>query len=91
MATGYISVEPMTLAEVIELAEEQGYAVTVEPGTPTSINLLSKDKRDGCYGMSEEVVLDGETHVGSMGDPNLDGLEMAGEGSEEYIAICGEE
>ncbi len=91
MATAHISVEPMTLEEVIELAEAQGYAVTVEPGTPASINLLSEDERHGCYGMSEEVGLDGETHVGSMGDPKLDGLEMAGEGSEDYLAICGEE
>ncbi|WP_155988103.1 hypothetical protein [Brevundimonas sp. EAKA] len=91
MATGYISVEPMTLAEVIELAEAQGYTVTVEAGTPTSINLLSEDERYGCYGMSEEVGLDGETHIGSMGNPKLDGLEMAGEGSEDYVAICGEE
>ena len=81
----------MNLAEVIELAEEQSYTVTVEPGTPTSINLLSEDERDGCYGMSEEVGLDGETHVGSMGNPKLDGLVMAGEGSEDYVAICGEE
>lgn len=90
MATGYISVEPMTLEEVIELAESQGYAVTVEHGTPTSINLLAADERQGCYGMSEEVGNDGETYVGSMGDPKLDGLEMAADGSEDYEAICGE-
>lgn len=91
MATAHISVEPMTLEEVTELAEAQGYTVTVEPGTPTSISLLSEDERYGCYGMSEEVGVDGETHVGSMGDPKLDGLEMAGEGSDDYVAICGED
>lgn len=91
MSNGYISIEPMSLEEVIELAEEQGYAVTVEHGTPTSISLLSADESDGCHSMSEEIGMDGEIYVGSMGDPKLSGLKMAAEGSEIYESICGEE
>lgn len=92
MATAHVSAEPFTLVEVIQLAENQGFTVEIShkdsEGRPTMINLLSADGEGGCHSMSEEDSADGDTHVGSMGDPELDDFEMVAEGSEEYNIIC---
>lgn len=92
MANAYVSVEPFTLSEVIRLAENQGYEVEIthrdRKGRPTMIDLTSADGEDDCHEMGEEESAEGETHVGSMGNPMIAGFEMAEEGSQEYNLIC---
>ena len=92
MANAYVSAEAITLGEVIHMAIEQGYAVDVThkdgKGRPVMINLLSADEDYWCREMSEEKSANGETHIGSMGDPRLANLNMVEEGSEDYNIVC---
>ena len=92
MSTVHVSVEPVTLAEVIRLATERGYTVDVthqnEAGTPVMIDLTMPDGEHGCHEMSEEQSVEGQTHVGCMSDPQIDGLTMAAEGTEMYNLVC---
>jgi hypothetical protein len=82
MADNHITAEPTTLEEFLDTAKDQGFA-----HDPTNSSIIHADGR-GCFGISEEEH-GGDTYVGCMNDPQLDGIELHPEGSEEYEEIVG--
>ena len=91
MSTCYVTIDPMTLDQFIELAEAEGFEITrPEPGSFTSgIGVVHPDGR-GAYAISEEESIHGDLHVGMLGDPDIDAVDLACEGSDEYNEITGE-
>lgn len=84
MADNYITAEPTTLDEFLEAATDQGFAYDSK-----NRSIIHADGR-GCFGISEESHgPDEDTYVGCMNDPELDGIELYPEGSEEYEEIVG--
>lgn len=79
MASGYVTIEPCTLDEIIDAALEDGFAIS-DPvydssGSLTQCGLIHEDER-GCYGLSEQEGDDGWLYVGSMNDPEVPGYKM---------------
>lgn len=84
MANNYITAEPITKANFLQVATREGFTYA-----PSNHSIIHPDGR-GCWGISEEEH-GGDIYVGCMNDPAIEGIELHPEGSWEYEEIVGDE